>query len=115
VGGQLDLTRLTELQRVLGADLPELIAGLVSEIDAAISNLASAVADGDLPSAAHAAHAARNSALMLDAQPLLHALGEIESGARTGDRGAARGGLERLQSAWPELKRLLEDAPPRDR
>jgi hypothetical protein len=44
---------------------------------------------------------------MLGAQPLLPTLGEIESGARLGDERTTRGGLRRLKSAWPELRRRL--------
>jgi hypothetical protein len=115
VGTELDLTRLTELQRVLGAELPDIIDRLVGEIDAATASIEAGVSDGDLGSAAHAAHAARNSVLMLDAQPVLRALSQIESGARTGDERAARSGLEDLQAAWPGLRRLLLEEAERRR
>jgi HPt (histidine-containing phosphotransfer) domain-containing protein len=106
--GELDLRRLTELQRVLGSTLPDIIAKLIAELEAAIGQVESAIAAGDPKSAAQAAHAARNSALMLDAQPTLDALGKIETGARAGDLGAAQTGLEDLRAVWPALRQRLE-------
>lgn len=106
---QLDVSRLTELQQVLGSAQPEIVTILVTETESAIFEIESGIADGDLGSAGHAAHAARNVALMLDAQPMLEALAEIESSARGGDRGQATTTLQRLRLAWPELKRQLEE------
>jgi HPt (histidine-containing phosphotransfer) domain-containing protein len=108
--GELDLGRLTDLQRVLGSGLPEIIAKLIAELEQAIGDVQSAVAADDLTSAAHAAHAARNSALMLDARPTLDALATVESGARAGKRAAVRAGTEDLEVAWPALRRRLEQA-----
>jgi hypothetical protein len=104
---ELDLTKIIELEEVLGTGVPEIIDRLVREIDEALGGIEAGLADGDLGAGANAAHAARNSALMLGAKPLLPALGEIESGARLGDERATRGGLRRLKSAWPEVKRRL--------
>jgi len=110
VGADLDLTRLTELQRVLGSSVPAIIGRLVTEIESATVQIEESITAGDLGSAAHAAHAARNSALMLDARRLLDALGEIESSARDGELERAVAGRDSLRSAWPECKRALEDA-----
>ena len=112
---ELDLTKIVELEGVLGAGVPEIIERLVREIDEAVADVEAGLAGGDLAAAAHAAHAARNSALMLDARPVLPTLGEIESGARSGDERATREGLQRLKSAWPELKRRLLDEAERRR
>ncbi len=107
MGAELDLTRLTELQRLLGTSLPELIVELVSEITDAIAGIESGFAANDLQAVARAAHAARNSVLMLDAQPMLEALAEIESGARASDADAAGRGVSRLHSTWPALRERL--------
>ena len=105
---ELDLKRLTELQELLGSELEEIVATLVEEITRAVGEIEAGVADGDLPAAGLAAHAARNSALMLDAKPTLDALGEIEGAARDEDLAVAQSGLERLRRAWPALRRRLE-------
>jgi HPt (histidine-containing phosphotransfer) domain-containing protein len=115
VGVDLDLSRLPELQRVLGSSVPAIIGRLMTEIESATSQIDAALLAGDLDAAAHAAHSARNSALMIDARPLLDALGEIESSARTGDREGTGSGLERLRSVWPECQRALEDESARHR
>ncbi len=109
MAADLDLSRLTELQRVLGSSVPVIIGRLVTEIDGSLAQVEQAIADGDLVAAAHGAHAARNSALMLDARPMLDALGEIESSARAADHSRAVTGLERLRSVWPECRRALVD------
>ena len=70
----------------------------------------SAVAVDDLAGAAQAAHAARNSALMLGARPTLDALAMVESRARAGDGAAVRAGTKDLDVVWPALRRRLEQA-----
>jgi len=116
VDGELDLRRLTELQQLLGSELPVIVATLVDELTRAVAEIEAGIAAADLEAAALAAHAARNSALMLDAKPMLDSLREIESGARAENLAVARAGLELLRSAWPALRRRLEaEAQPRQR
>ena len=106
---ELDLTRLTALQKHLGSDRAEIIGTLVSELSTAVEQIEAALKGGDLAAAAPAAHAARNSALMLDARPLLAALRQIEAGARRDDPAVAQSGLEGLHRTWPALHRRLMD------
>jgi hypothetical protein len=108
VGDELDLRRLLELQRVLGTDLAEIVGNLVTDIERAVDEIDTGMVSGDSRIVAHGAHAARNSALMLDAQPMLDALGEIEVSARAGDLAGAAGGLERLNSTWPAVRTRLQ-------
>lgn len=105
---ELDLRRLTELQELLGSELTEIVATLIDEITRAVNEIEAGIAGGDLPAAGLAAHAARNSALMLDAKPTLDALNQIEGAARDEDLAVAQGGLERLRRVWPALRRRLE-------
>jgi hypothetical protein len=108
VGPEFDLERLAELQELLGRALPEIIATLLAELSRAFADIDTALSHDDLPAAALAAHAARNSALMIDARPLLDGLGELEACARRQDPNATRAVSERLHLAWPALRRQLE-------
>lgn len=105
---ELDLGRLTELQGFLGTQLSEIVATLLRELGRALQDIDAALAGNDLAAVALAAHAARNSALMIDAQPLLACLGELESCARRLDLTAALRAQQRVTEAWPSLRRSLE-------
>jgi HPt (histidine-containing phosphotransfer) domain-containing protein len=107
VSGELDATRLPELRDALGTDVSEIINTLDNELARAIGQLEKGLEAGRLDAVAQAAHAARNSALMLDAQPLMHALRELETAARSEDLAGARGALPALREVWPALRRRL--------
>lgn len=104
---ELDLRRLVELEELLGRGMPEIVNTLVAELTKAMAGIESGVAAGDLAAAALAAHEARNSALMLDAEPMLSALREIEAATREPDAARARAGLERLRPVWDALRTRL--------
>ena len=53
---------------------------------------------------------ARNSALMIDAQPVLQELKQIETCARNEEPDGASAARAHLQRAWPRLRRQLEQA-----
>jgi HPt (histidine-containing phosphotransfer) domain-containing protein len=108
VGDELDLTRLLDLQRVLDTSLPEIVGKLVTDIERSVDEIEAGMTAGDSHAVAHGAHAARNSALMLDAQPMLDALAEIEAAARAGELRAAGDGIARLHSSWPVVRARLE-------
>jgi hypothetical protein len=108
VDPELDLARLTELQALLGRHVPDIVAIVVTELAGALDNIAEALDDGNLEEAALAAHAARNSALMIDARPMLATLAELEAGARRNDGHVALIAHRRLHELWPRLRRRLE-------
>jgi hypothetical protein len=110
VSDELDLSRLAELQQLLDSGLPQIIGTLLNELDRALGAIGEALDDGDLAAAALAAHAARNSALMISARPLLAALEALEEGARRDDAQAARQAQCRVGEAWPPLRSQLERA-----
>jgi hypothetical protein len=110
VSGELDLRRLAELQQLLDQTVPEIVATLVRELEGALDAIGPALRDGDLAAAALAAHAARNSALMIDAQPLLAELEALESSARHGDADGAAQAREQLTHSWPSLRAALDRA-----
>lgn len=107
-GSELDIARLRQLQEHLGAGLAEIVATLIAQLDTATAGIEAGLAGNELDAVAGAAHAARNSALLLDAHPLLEALRTIETGARDHETEVARSGLAQLQAAWPALRKRLE-------
>jgi hypothetical protein len=107
---ELDLSRLAELQELLDSELPQIVETLVEELAGALAGVTSALAGSDLPAAALAAHAARNSALMIDARPLLDCLDALESSARRDDADGARKAQRRLETTWPPLRARLRRA-----
>jgi hypothetical protein len=107
---ELDLSRLAELQELLDSELPQIVETLVEELTRALDAIGPALDGGDLAAAALAAHAARNSALMIGARPLLDRLDALESSARGDDANGAREAQRRLQETWPRLCAQLRRA-----
>jgi HPt (histidine-containing phosphotransfer) domain-containing protein len=110
VDPELDIGRLSELEELLGAERSVIARTLVTELTAAVRQIDAGLERRDLDEVAAAAHAARNSALMIDAQPLLRVLRQLETCARGEDAtgaGEARAGVARV---WPRLRRELEAA-----
>jgi HPt (histidine-containing phosphotransfer) domain-containing protein len=110
VKSQLDVDRITELEELLGTDREAIVGTLVAELTTAMSRINGGLARGDLAEVAAAAHAARNSALMIDAQPVLLLLKELEGCARGNELEGALAARARLRRAWPRLRRQLEQA-----
>ena len=99
-----DLSRIAELQDLLGADAQTILASMLASMTTAIEGVEAAIAAGDLDRATQNAHRARNDALMLSADPLQQALTDLETATRGGDDTAARTALERLQEVWPPTR-----------
>lgn len=107
---ELDLTALEELRGPLDQDLATIVATLISDTERGLDGVDRALADEDLASAARAAHAARNGALLIDDRALLQALGELETAARRSDLESARAARELLRERWPRVRGALERA-----
>jgi hypothetical protein len=110
VAGELDLRKLAELEDLLGSGLAEIVGTLITELDRALGGVADALDAGDLAAAALAAHAARNSALMIDSRPLLSGLDLLEGSAREENLERAREAQARLADTWPGVRAALERA-----
>jgi hypothetical protein len=110
VTGELDLSRLTELEELLGSDLAQIVETLVTELESAIRGVAEALGRDDLPAAALAAHAARNSALMINSRLLLERLDALERSARREDLDGARSAQGHLAEEWPAVRAQLQRA-----
>ena len=99
-----DLSRIIELQGVMGSEPAAMVATMLRSMTSAIEQLESATAAGELDRAARAAHAARNDALMVGASRLQEALTELEAAARNSDGDGARVALERIREVWPPTR-----------
>lgn len=110
VESELDLSRLTQLEELLGTEREAIVRTLMTELTSAVTRIEEGVASGDLAEVAAAAHAARNSGLMIDAQPLLRVLSQVETCARNGDPDGTAAARGRLRRTWPRLRRGLERA-----
>jgi HPt (histidine-containing phosphotransfer) domain-containing protein len=108
VDAELDLSKLGELEQLLGTERSAIARTLVTELEAAVARIDRGLAAADLIEVAAAAHAARNSALMIDAQPLLRVLHELETCARRGETDGASAARTRMAGVWPPLRRKLE-------
>jgi len=107
---ELELQRVAELQSVIGATLPEILAGMVISMSTAIDQVEEAMRAGELDRVAKAAHACRNDAMMVGAKQLLAALTEIENAARSGELSLAQRALIAMRETWPETRDELERA-----
>ncbi|MGZ4192246.1 MAG: Hpt domain-containing protein [Solirubrobacteraceae bacterium] len=108
VDAELDLSRLSELEQLLGTERAAIVRTLVTELTTAVTRIDAGLEAGDLIEVAAAAHAARNSALMIDAQPLLRVLKQLETCARNDEPEGAGAARARLSRAWPRLRSKLE-------
>jgi len=106
----LDPARLAALEEQLGRGSAEIAATLAAQLASALEVMSRALAADDLDEAGLAAHAARSSALMLDAEAMLDRLTELETAARGGDAAGARAAQGRLLEVWPALRAGLERA-----
>jgi hypothetical protein len=104
---ELDTGRLGALAEHLG-ETPESIAGtLHDELQRAFAELDAALAAGDREAAGRAGHAARNSALMITARPMLDGLRAVEAALADGNLAGARAAREGLAGHWSAVARAL--------
>ncbi len=100
-----DPARLQALAENLGQTAGAVAGTLHAELVAARARIDAGLAGGDLVAVGDGAHAARNSALMLGARPLLTELRALETAADGGELAAAR---EARGRADADLARLIE-------
>ena len=104
----LDRSRLDAIGAHLGQTAADVAATLRDELERALDAVDAGVAAGDADAVALAAHAARNSALMIVARPTLAALDELEHAARIGDLETAAVAAGQLRDRWVALRVQLE-------
>lgn len=103
--GPLDRSRLEAVAAQLTEPVAQVALTLGTELSAERARLGAGLEHGDLTLVADAVHAARNSALMIDATPTLAGLRELQRAVRAEQLDAAKAAAARLE---PELVRLLE-------
>jgi hypothetical protein len=104
---ELDSSRLGALAAQLG-ETPAAVAGtLYDELQRAFAELDAALQAGDREAAGRAGHAARNSALMIVAKPLLAGLRAVEEALADGDLTGARGARAQLGGHWSAVAAAL--------
>ncbi len=106
---ELDLSRLDQVVEVLGTSVPQIVAGILENLTEALAALPIHLGRGELERAAKTAHACRNDAMLVGAQPLLRTLNELEQAAREGRAQDARAAQTVLDGVWPETRRALAE------
>jgi hypothetical protein len=107
VDPELDLQRLARLRDALGGESSQIARTLRDEMSGALDAIDAGLRDGDMNAVALASHAARNSALLIDARPVLAHLNELERCARCDEHQATLAARERLTPSWSLLLRRL--------
>jgi HPt (histidine-containing phosphotransfer) domain-containing protein len=102
-----DLSRIAQLEDVMGAEAGAIVASMLTSMTAAMEEIEVALADGEFERATRAAHSARNDALTVGARQLLEALTELEVATRRCDAAGASGALERVHAVWPPTRDAL--------
>lgn len=100
----IDLSRISQLEDAMGSEAGAIVAMTLHSMTTAIEQVESATAAGELDQATHAAHAARNDALMVGAGQLQEALTALEAATRNWDADGARLALGRIREVWPPTR-----------
>jgi HPt (histidine-containing phosphotransfer) domain-containing protein len=104
VSDYFDVSRISNLEAVMGTEAGAIVATMLRSMTSAIEQVESATVAGELDLATRAAHAARNDALMVGAGQLQEALTELEAATRRWDGDRARVALERIREVWPPTR-----------
>jgi hypothetical protein len=107
---ELDLGRLGAIAEQLGESPGAIAQTLHEELSRAMAELDRGLATGDDEAADRAVHAARNSALMISASPMLASLRAMAAVLAAGDRAAARDVRVALDGHWSRLAAALRAA-----
>ncbi len=101
----LDRARLDAIAAHLQEPVATVARTLHAELSAERARIDAGLGAGDLETVGDAVHAARNSALMIDAGPVIAGLREVQRAVRADAAEQARAAAAGLQ---PELDRLLQ-------
>ncbi len=101
--------RLGALAEHLGEPAAQIAQTLHAELAAAMEAIDAGLTADDPEAVSTAAHAARNSALMIAAAPTLTVLRTLEAAVGAGDRDAARAAHATLRGHWLRLSAGLRE------
>jgi hypothetical protein len=104
---ECDLSGLGALAAQLGESREQVAVTLHGELRRAFAQLDAALSAADTTAAGQAGHAARNSALMLDARPLLAGLRTVDAALGAGDLTGARAARGELDGHWAAVDAAL--------
>jgi hypothetical protein len=110
---QLDAGRLRDLEVFNETELRDIGRGAILALAEQLDALDGALAEGNLPAAAEAAHRARNETQLVGARELSDALGSVEDAARGGRDPLAREAAAAARSLWPSTRKAIERATER--
>ena len=110
---QLDAGRLRDLEVFTETELRDIGRGAILALAQQLDTLAEALAEGNLPAAADAAHRARNETQLVGARELSDALGSLEDAARSGRDRVAREAASAARGLWPSTREAIERATDR--
>jgi hypothetical protein len=105
---ELDLSRLEALGPELGQTGAQVAGTLSQELRRAFGDLDAALGAGDLEGAGRAVHAARNSALMIAAGPMLAGLRALDAALDAADLSGACEVRARLNDHWSAVDAALD-------
>jgi signal transduction histidine kinase/CheY-like chemotaxis protein/HPt (histidine-containing phosphotransfer) domain-containing protein len=112
----LDAETLTSLAAVMGEDgLGSFLSLLAQDARGNLDTAAAALAGGDLPAVARAAHAIISSAGNAGARQLSVQARKLETAAKSGDAAITREGLERIEASWQATMTEIESLADRPR
>ncbi|HEY2771089.1 MAG TPA: Hpt domain-containing protein [Solirubrobacteraceae bacterium] len=100
----VDRERIAELEQLMKEPLAEIVAELTQSMDESIDRAQAALTDGDLLTAARAAHRCRNDALIVGAGPLQQALATLETASRAGETPGAQDAFAAVADAWSKTR-----------
>jgi hypothetical protein len=104
---EIDLGGLGALAAQLGQSPAQVAGSLHGELRRAFAQLDAALSAGDIDGAGRAGHAARNSALMLAARPMLAGLRAVDQALGEGDLAGARAARAGLDDHWVAVDAAL--------
>lgn len=106
----LDAGRLRDLQVFTEDELRDIGRGAICALVEQLGTLERALAEGNLPAVAEAAHRARNETLLVGARELGEVLTSVEDAARGGQDLPAREAAAAARTLWPATREAIERA-----
>lgn len=105
----LDYENLDLLKSVIGDDLKDILASFLTITPPLIEKIETAISENNAPDLQHHAHTLKGSAANIGGNTVSEISFELETMGRNASLGDASQTYEKLQQAYPELKKAVED------